>query len=358
MLTDQEVNLLRSFECEFPSEHACIAYVRELLAEDGRLVCHHCGSANVESLEQRTVRCIECGEDSWFTAGTFFARAKKLKPLFALLWFQEHDLPLSSSRARDLLGIAQSSAWVMLKKIELALSSGLSLDPKKTVVLLCDAFSNAIRKRSRQTPAGEHPSVETHSQSRAGNDECLEADVDSEGRTQPTRSATANLHSTLSMSASLSEPQQRIFDVMTQARNNSIHIETLSNLTGIRPDELCLQLMCMEMDKLIKAEGFGRYKIDRSQIAYLVHRNSAEQSVPTESLQEKVEQFISFCHQRYHGISGKYLQLYLALSGRVFCNVVKDFQNRLRLLLTRAPVDYREIVRYVSPAQVWMALGE
>ena len=152
MATDKYKALLKKFNQQLRSEADCVSYVYGYLADQGLTFCRKCNSAQVERDGDRTIRCLDCGKQSWFTSGTFFHRAKKLKPLVALLWFQAHRLPLSSSRGARLLRIAQCSVWKMLKKIQRVWLSDLE-QQEGTLGISCEAFFAAIKKRSRETPA-------------------------------------------------------------------------------------------------------------------------------------------------------------------------------------------------------------
>ena len=72
----------------------------------------------------------------------------------AVIWFKEWGVTVSSLRISKLLDIAQSTALNINKKVAIALASQMDdsamiIDPK--------TFSAAIFKRSRHTPADEHP---------------------------------------------------------------------------------------------------------------------------------------------------------------------------------------------------------
>ena len=320
----KETEVFNAFVAAFPTERSAVMYVRDRLADAGLLRCCHCKGSQVEHLAERTVRCIECGKTSWFTAQTFFGRAKKLRPLLGLLWFWEHDLPLSSSRASKLFGISQSSAWVMIKKITLGLLSASPPAAGKVVILGCQPFFAAIRKRSRLTPAREHPSAEISA-------DCTD-DASSSKLTLPGQ-------------------QKRILDVLVDA-GTSINIDGLMDLTGFPLSELLLHLTYLEFEKLVQAEPGSRYRVNQTQMALLNVHASDDESVSTASIQESVASFIEFCQKTFHGTSRKYLQLYLSHFGRAASGAGNSMDALVTALTKCGPIDYRAILNYISPKAV------
>lgn len=134
-----------------------------------------CGCSLPQILRDQGARsfyCVSCKREIWFTAGSLFAGASRLRAWMAAIWFQEWGVTVSSLRLSRLLGIAQSTALNINKKVAIALvgemdTEAVTIDPRR--------FSDVIFKRSRQTPADEHPraelldSVETDSFSEAPN---------------------------------------------------------------------------------------------------------------------------------------------------------------------------------------------
>lgn len=116
-----------------------------------------CGCSNPQIVREPGARCFYCASckrEVWFTAGTLLSGVSRLRAWMAVIWFKEWGVTVSSLRISKLLDIAQSTALNINKKVAIALASqmddsAMSIDPK--------SFSAAIFKRSRHTPADEHP---------------------------------------------------------------------------------------------------------------------------------------------------------------------------------------------------------
>jgi hypothetical protein len=119
-----------------------------------------CGCSLPQILRDQGARsfyCVSCKREIWFTAGSLFAGASRLRAWMAAIWFQEWGVAVSSLRLSRLLDIAQSTALNINKKVAIALvdemdTEAVTIDPRR--------FSDVIFKRSRQTPADEHPRAE------------------------------------------------------------------------------------------------------------------------------------------------------------------------------------------------------
>ena len=375
------IKLLHEFEGDFPTEATCLSYVRDLIAEKGRLLCGHCGSHQVEHVhertkrgntEQRTVRCIECRKKTWFTAGTIFERTKKLKPFLAILWFQEHNLPLSSSLASHLLGIAQSTAWAMIKKTQILWVLMLP-GVKLAVFVPSEVFAAAIRKRSRETPARAHPRAEIKSFS-PGSDGRVSASLPSEEHIVPaTALPTAHPATNLgeegqrngteenstpfagTLAANLPIEQQRILHALLET-GRAVHIDTLSELLGVPINELLVQLTLLEFDKLIESRSMAWFTVDQTRFGYLRRPTNTQNSASVELVENSVTAFVAFCHEHFHGTSRKYLQLYVAQFARATTVDRPTWNTLLTDLVDRAPIPHSEIVSYVSPQEIQMVL--
>lgn len=119
-----------------------------------------CGCSLPQILRDQGARsfyCVSCKREIWFTAGSLFAGASRLRAWMAAIWFHEWGVAVSSLKLSRLLDIAQSTALNINKKVAIALvdemdAEAVTIDPRR--------FSDVIFKRSRQTPADKHPRAE------------------------------------------------------------------------------------------------------------------------------------------------------------------------------------------------------
>src|ERR1700729_784714 len=126
-LHDHIAVLFSEFAAAFPTEESCVAELLRCAKEEDLLKCHHCGSADFENSDGgRVLNCLACGGDTWFTSGTLFDRARRLRPWLAAIWLMERGVLLSSSRLHKLIDIAQSSALTLLRKIRTAIETDMA----------------------------------------------------------------------------------------------------------------------------------------------------------------------------------------------------------------------------------------
>ena len=96
------------------------------------------------------------GKVKWFTAGTFFDGIRHVRAWLAAIWMKENGASLTSAKLHRLVGIAYSSAWHILKKINTVLQEEM----QEGYDVASTFFSITYCKRSRETPAREHPIAE------------------------------------------------------------------------------------------------------------------------------------------------------------------------------------------------------
>jgi hypothetical protein len=132
-------------------------YIFQSMLHDNEIKCG-CSNPQIEREPgSRCFYCKSCKREVWFTAGTLLSGVSRLRAWMAVIWFKEWGVAVSSLRISKLLDIAQSTALNINKKVAVALEaqmddSSMSIDPRR--------FSDAIFKRSRHTPADQHPRVE------------------------------------------------------------------------------------------------------------------------------------------------------------------------------------------------------
>ncbi|CAN5246338.1 hypothetical protein BH11CYA1_BH11CYA1_05480 [soil metagenome] len=128
-----------------------------------------CGCSRPQILRDpgaRSFLCVSCKREVWFTAGSLFAGVSRLRAWMAAIWFKEWGVAVSSLKLSRLLGIAQSTALNINKKVAIAIVNQMD---EGAIEVDSRRFSDAIIKRSRQTPADEHPRAELSEKPEAAN---------------------------------------------------------------------------------------------------------------------------------------------------------------------------------------------
>lgn len=350
MLTDLESVVLKEFELRFPSEKSCFDFVCQLVANQRGFTCHYCNSAQVERLAERTVRCIECNTESWFLSGTIFERQRKFKAFLGIFWFNQNQCPLSSSRAHQLFHIAQSSAWGMQKKIDL-ISSADQEEYGTNVRILADAFAEALRKRSRETPARLHPRAELSDFEFNWNGEATSSPREKHSTQEAQSPEAFSNEFAHGDTPDASAVQWRILDIILKHKS-PVHIDVLMESTGIPVNDLILQLTYLELESLIKAESSGRYSVNHARVACADGAAKATEPISAQTIQEQIARFLEFCYDKFHGTSRKYLQLYLFRFAQATSKVQTDWDSFMAKMVNRSPVSLADVLSYVSPSRV------
>lgn len=154
------MELWQQFNTEYETEGHCVEALFERLMDGREFRCRYCSSADINrQWGARFGRCGGCGRNVHFTAGTFFDGIKLVRPWLASIWLIEHGMVISANRLHELVDVAYSSAWEMLRKISLVLHAAMKEeDSALSVSSAC--FLAIVSRRSRSTPAEQHPQAE------------------------------------------------------------------------------------------------------------------------------------------------------------------------------------------------------
>ncbi len=354
----------RQFSAQFKSEKESVEELCRILHAGG-LSCRYCKSRDVlREHGARTIKCLNCMTESWFTAGTFFHGIRLARPWVAAIWLIEHGVGVSASKFHKLLGIAYSSAWSILRKLAMVVQRQMGeefVSSVRFVALLC--------RRSRETPAREHPSAEEKMEDklcdemRAGqiagsidSSSALSANdsfagvssgcpasqnkSDTAGQAEPNRQEPSSLRE-------LGDMEKQVYEILSPIE--AVQFDSLCEYAGMPAGALSAALMMLELSDLVRSLPGDRYV----RCSPDVEVASSEDFVP-DSILKAVAAIIDYVRLRFQGISRKYLQNYLALH---WCQV-----DRMRwgpgmlfmeCLKSRA-IRLEEILSYVSPPLVYI----
>lgn len=147
----------KAFRKAVRSDSAAADMIYRSLRADGRIKCS-CSKPKIKRRRgTRFYVCLGCKSKYWFTSGTLFEGAYRLRAWLAAVWFKERGVAISSSALAVLLDIAQSTALNIQKKVSLVIYRQMDDDaPVFSVARLVAA----IIKRSKDSPASCHPRAE------------------------------------------------------------------------------------------------------------------------------------------------------------------------------------------------------
>jgi len=342
--------LLKHFWDEFvelyPTEEACREGLYSRAADDGSLNCRKCGkSLWQEGVSDRNVRCRNCSERNWITAGTFFEDARSIRPWFAAIWLLERGVVLSSSQLHELLDIAQSSAHNMLLKISAVMASYM-LD--HSTLVSSALFLESFRKRSRETPARMHPTVEEDEAHRTSNESCSQ-NTDQNCDSEPFSSKTG--------AADLQEQEKTVCDLLSGAPT---HFDDLCQRALLRTGDVSSSLVMLELYGIATRLPGDFYALSRTEpnsghaggsISRKARADSGDGEHGTGNPQAHND-FVEFIDCFLKGISRKYVQNYLA---SYWCHLDRSCWRPGALLDACNQfhaISRREMLAYVSPLMV------
>lgn len=348
----------QQFESQFPTEDDCWRELYRRLEGNGQVKCCHCGGKDLdENSKARVRRCRKCNKKTWLTAGTFFNRMRFARPWLAAIWLMEQGLVISSLKLHKLVGIAQSSALHILKKLAIVIESHFEDDAAS---MSSGLFCRVFCKRSRLTPAREHPVKEQEEMEKNWQ---MNADLILETRrtnlftsipgqrTDMDVDSLIGAHTRVSMiENNLAGQEKEIYDVLSE---EPILFDDLCKATGMSVSDISATLTLLEIAGATERLPGDRY-------VRFISNKSVSKPFAGSRLQSKmaVSDFINFVCAGFHGISRKYVQLYLAL---YWCHMARTRWcngSLLQACLQFGRISHDQILAYVSPLIVKSSLEQ
>jgi hypothetical protein len=342
--------LRKKFKKKCPTEKACLDKAYDALAALNLHVCRKCDCRDVERSGDRSIMCKKCGWDGSFTAGTFFANAKKIWELSFLLFLTEQGFVMNANQVKKELRIAYDTALRMMHKIDLVAADGgaelFHEIPKAQ-------FAEVTVKRSLETDKRKHPSCETmddHSQESSGQaNDRDHGSRKSRKNQKPNSPATSSPRPAPVNPTAMSAAQKQICEILA-LEAAPISEERLMDLTGFDVPSLSMCMLELEMEGILVTPFIGH--CDLSAAAKRFFRRESDAELCSEAL-SALGEFKKWCKEIHQGVSGKYLQFYLA-SYALSRNASRR-KNFFIEALQHNPVTLAEILAYVSPRTVRLA---
>jgi hypothetical protein len=285
--SDDNRNLIMQHWLKFESELAegsdGSEELFDLLFESPFRKCSKCHSADVVRMkERRYIWCSGCAHKTSLTAGTFFHNARRPKVWLGAIRLMELGLEFSARMLSLVAKAAYDTAWEILKKIDAVLKKNLD---SQALFLPSKVFEKVFLKRSRETPAREHPRIEQRVAER-----------------EQASSLTINL-------ASIDKREQMILAVIGE---QVVEMDFICEQTMLPPAEVSARLMMMELSGLIERLEGDRFRRKFSDGAI---------AKPCRRLKKLAKKFIKYLKSFMRGSSRKYVHLYVA---RFWCIIDRD----------------------------------
>lgn len=324
--------LLKSFNKRFPTDESCwLAVVRDM-KKQGILRCKKCGSEEVEvSIENRTQTCNDCKKPSFFTAGTFFHRVRKIRAWMFAIYILDKGFYVSSKWLGYSIGVSQSSALHIIKSALLVFEQNESVENGLMVKLV--QFKKFFCKRSILTNALIKPIDEM---SNLDEDEEYSEEPKSKGRREKKKQANSASHIETAIAPGKSQSNDKTKEleekVLTELSKGQRSIDELVKLTKESSQTLLTVLTDLEFSFRIRAIAGGRFERlkgslakenanDRPLEGWLEEYRKGNQKEGAEenSLDafDSIAVFYTVARKLARGLSRKYIGLFVALSNEI-----------------------------------------
>jgi hypothetical protein len=232
--------------------------------------------------------------------------------------------------------IAASTALEILKKLNTVIFSEMEAE-SNAIDVYSGQFAPIVCKRSLETPANEHPTTEQDELEKR----LLSKD---QGAFAPGSSqSSGGTHSRRAAVNALSGPQLAVYELLS---TDPIDFETLREKTNMPIGPLSATLSLLELEELVERLTGDKYVCSTggaaaSRKAWAMQSSNGEDAAIYGT--EMISSSINFVRSGFHGVSRKYLQLYLAAH---WCHVDRARWSSNKLL--KACRRFRE----VKPAEI------
>lgn len=374
-------NFVAHFRKNYKSHEDAVEeiYVR---AKIDASTCFKCSKKNVpRSWGARELKCDRCSQKRHITAKTYFHGMRHALGTLFILMLLNQSVMISSSYCSKLkfLGIAQSTAWVLIKKF---LKTILERMGDNAEEILSAFYTDIYTKHSLETPTREHPSKEQEAfeKEHAAHGEDSSMYENTSGEENPDEEQSSN---TSNGDHESKAETQESGDFVRQSQNEELKKKERANPFDIGDDfngdpqaETALNVMSGLSDTPIHLDDlFSRMEVPISDLLSVLLRleisgrvqrlhgdwfkrkNGSKQSKATSKRLSSnqsgwVNGTVDYGHRLHHGVSRKHAQLY-AVAYWCFSNpsMWKDC-SVFEFLRDREPPTRLDILQYVTPLMI------
>ncbi|MBY0360089.1 MAG: hypothetical protein K2W82_18955 [Candidatus Obscuribacterales bacterium] len=337
--------LIRQFDKKFPHERDCVEELYRRIQKEQHLKCFNCRNKIKKEYGKRMTKCEHCHKEIWFTAGTFFNRIKLARPWLIAFWLIERGLLLSSSGFHRLIGIAQSTALNIFKKIMTVVQQTMSED---SLPVSSSEFSPIYCKRSYETQARNHPRTEEETKEEeeeedGDNDE----NGDEDNRDRKNKNIISLNTDNIDATQQLSEFERKVYALLS---TESVPFEKLVFITKASVGTVSAAITMLELNGLVTRMAGDRYILNNKRTDSRNKSKSEFSLLP--HAHKVVSANINFIRLYFHGISRKYIQNYLAAVYCAYKTTQGQNQSLFNKCLQFGPLQYHQLFNYVSPSIV------
>ncbi|MBX9670811.1 MAG: hypothetical protein K2X93_24635 [Candidatus Obscuribacterales bacterium] len=315
--------LAAGFKRRVKTESDAIAYILDLYRKGDGFQCT-CGNVLSQDIRTRKTKCGECNRDCWVTAGTMFDHAKKLRPYLIAVFLKTNGVDFQKGELATVSGVSDSTADEIIKKIAFVIVDQMTGDFQEFSSI---AFLEIYHKRSRATPPFAHPRAE-------------EDEFEIQRQANPAQSEVVEIRSPV-----LPPEHARVFDAIPI--EEAITFNRLLDITQLTIPQLSESLLALQIDfPLIRLVAGDRYsRLEEIPVQSINHAGANGRV-------EEIGALIEYVNLIHGGVARKYLQCYAA--NHWWTSDPERWNNKdlFQACLNSKPKTGRDIVLYVSPANI------
>lgn len=336
----------RDFSIAFPTEEHCLEELILKMQEDGWVFhCRKCNSLDISrKWGERMYKCFNCGNRGWILAGSFFGFIRKARLWLGCIWLLERGVYFNAWQLHKLAKCAYSTALMIFRKLSFVLNENMQ---ENLPEVDSEEFISIFWKRSNQTPVGEHPMAE---QDAFKMEETLDQNAGTDDQIDQINQINQN--NQIDQISKLSEEQKQIYEFIGDEK---IHVDDICREFDFGIGKILCELTFLESYELLQRHGGDYYTRSNLQISRNTNKLMVECSQVSPKSQCGIDEFLDYIRGTIHGISRKYLQLYLA---SFWCKFDRQRWGKGLLLQACIRSPFRsssEIFEYITPAIVFVA---
>ncbi|MBS1954057.1 MAG: hypothetical protein JST89_07725 [Cyanobacteria bacterium SZAS-4] len=288
----------------YPTEKACFSEIWRRIRPNKR--CQFCGSARLKlKFGNRIGNCGRCGKKFRLTAGTIFRKMRMARPYLVAIRLCERGIPCSARLLSRVCNIAYASALHIFNMIWGAVLKAMRNDG---VLVSSFEFNAAICKRSLETPAQKHPVNEQEHAQEVNSESAVNLEEEFAARIsvfKPELNLVTESIASADDAASTPVapcPERQIYGLLSSEPRS---IDDLVALSRLEAKVVIATVSILELTDLATLVSGNR-------VVLSADRLRAQQPQVDSQTQAHVGQFVWFIKKFFHGVSRRYIQIYLA----------------------------------------------
>lgn len=348
--TEDLETFYREFKECFPTLEVCMAALWKLfgLCE---IPCTRCGKQlRVES--ERSISCPACRKTNWVTARTALHKVVRPDVWLAIILLEGSGIPFSSNKLATLLDAAKPTVRDARCKIGFAATQWM--EEENPDVVSSAKMVEVYDRHSMETPYQQHPRAEQQEMERREFEkESAYAEVhgttsehsETRSPTQPNKTSSNNNDDNNSGDPSpppaggAIDPIQEVLKLLA---DGPLHFDVIAAKTGMDVGTLSSLLTILELDGEVQGKAGGVYQLNS-------RSTGQAQNILSPDIQQFIQDFIEFIKTYLHGISRKYVQLYLANYWYHRCRRSFEPIRLTKAWMARGHISSAELRGYVTP---------